>query len=134
MAAFSSRPGTSGAWAMARPLTAKMAVDFNMVFLMATPAAFTLQGDVRDTVGRAVAVVVGVLAATIFFHATHEPPPRRLARLARGALRDLRSIAPAAMWRRRGCGGVCWPTGWCGWPRRPRRTPAWGGLPRRQWR
>lgn len=82
-----------GAWGMARPLTAKMAVDFNMVFLMATPPAFTLHGDVRDTVGRAVAVVVGVLAATLFFHATHEAPPRRLARLARGALRDLRRIA-----------------------------------------
>ncbi len=81
---------------MARPLTAKMAVDFNMIFLMATPPAFALQGDVRDTVGRSVAVVVGVLAATIFFHATHETPPRRLARLARGALRDLRSIAASA--------------------------------------
>ncbi len=85
-----------GAWAMARPLTAKVAVDFNMVFLMAAPAAFTLHGDVRDTAGRAVAVVVGVLAATLFFHATHEAPPRRLARLARGALRDLRSIASSA--------------------------------------
>jgi uncharacterized membrane protein YccC len=85
-----------GAWAMARPLTAKMAIDFNMVFLMATPAAFTLHGDVRDTISRSVAVVVGVLAATIFFHATHETPARRLARLARGALRDLRTIAASA--------------------------------------
>lgn len=85
----------AGAWAMARPLTAKVAVDFNMVFLLAAPAAFTLRGDLRETVSRAVAVVVGVLAATLFFHATHEGAPRRLARLARSALGDLRRIAAA---------------------------------------
>jgi uncharacterized membrane protein YccC len=85
-----------GAWAMARPLTAKMAVDFNMVFLLATPPAFTMRGDVRDTVGRVVAVVVGVLAAAIFFHATHQSPRRRLVRLARAARRDLGRIAGSA--------------------------------------
>jgi uncharacterized membrane protein YccC len=85
-----------GAFAMARPLTAKVAVDFNMVFLMATPAAFTLQGGVRDTASRVVAVVVGVLAATLFFHATHEGAPRRVARLARGVVSDLRKIAASA--------------------------------------
>jgi fusaric acid resistance family protein len=67
-----------------------------MVFLLATPVAFTLQGDARDTASRAVAVVVGVLAATVFFHATHEGAPRRVARLGRGVVRDLRRIAASA--------------------------------------
>lgn len=59
-----------------------------------TPAAAPTPG-LRETVSRAVAVVVGVLAATLFFHATHEGAPRRLVRLARAALGDLRRIAAA---------------------------------------
>jgi uncharacterized membrane protein YccC len=85
-----------GAWAMARPLTAKAAIDFNMVFLLATPPAFSLHGDLAETATRGLAIVVGVLAATIFFHATHETPEERVARLAREVVRDVRRLAGSA--------------------------------------
>jgi hypothetical protein len=86
----------AGAWAMARPLTAKSAVDFNMIFLMATPAAFSLHGDAAATAGRAIAIVVGIFVAALFFHAAHEEAPRRVRRLARELNRDLRRIAASA--------------------------------------
>jgi uncharacterized membrane protein YccC len=86
----------AGAWAMARPLTAKSAVDFNMIFLMATPAAFSLHGDVAATAGRAIAIVVGIFVAALFFHAAHEEAPRRVRRLARELDRDVRRIAASA--------------------------------------
>ena len=82
-----------GAWAMARPRTAKAAIDFNMVFLLATPPAFTLHGDAGATASRALAIVAGVLVAALFFHAAHEEAPRRLRRLAREMVRDVRRIA-----------------------------------------
>ena len=82
-----------GAWAMARPLTAKAAIDFNMVFLMAAPPAFSLHGDVTATAGRGLATAAGVLAATLFFHATHRTPRERVARHAHALLRDLRKLA-----------------------------------------
>ena len=86
----------AGAWAMARPLTAKSAIDFNMVFLLATPTAFTLHGDVAATAGRAIAIVVGVSVAALFFHAAHEKAPRRVRRLAREVVREVRRIAGSA--------------------------------------
>jgi uncharacterized membrane protein YccC len=82
-----------GAWAMARPLTAKSAIDFNMVFLLATPTALTLHGDVTATASRAIAIVAGVFVAALFFHAAHEEAPRRVRRLAREMARDVRRIA-----------------------------------------
>jgi uncharacterized membrane protein YccC len=82
-----------GAWAMARPLTAKAAIDFNMVFLLATPTAFTLHGDAASTGSRAIAIVAGVFMAALFFHAAHEAAPRRVRRLAREMIRDVRRIA-----------------------------------------
>ena len=85
-----------GAWAMARPLTAKSAIDFNMVFLLATPTAFTLHGDVTATASRALAIVAGVSVAALFFHAAHEEAPRRVRRLARQMVRDVRRIAGSA--------------------------------------
>lgn len=83
----------AGAFAMVRPATAKAAVDFNMVFLLATPPAFTPRGDVGETAGRVVAIVVGVSAAALFFHATHEGAPRRVRRLARELRRELARLA-----------------------------------------
>lgn len=83
----------AGAFAMARPTTAKAAIDFNMVFLLATPAPFTLTGDVAESASRALAIVVGVLAAALFFHATHEAAPRRVRRLAREVARGIRRVA-----------------------------------------
>ncbi|HET9596425.1 MAG TPA: FUSC family protein [Anaeromyxobacteraceae bacterium] len=95
-----------GAWAMARPLTAKSAIDFNMVFLLATPTAFALHGDVAATARRATAIVAGVSVAALFFHAAHEEAPRRVRRLAREMLRDVQRIAgsldPEDARRRRG--------------------------------
>lgn len=82
-----------GAWAMARPLTAKSAIDFNMVFLLAAPTAFRLHGDVTATASRAIAIVAGVFVAALFFHAAHEEAPRRVRRLAREMARDVRGIA-----------------------------------------
>jgi uncharacterized membrane protein YccC len=86
----------AGAWAMARPSTARSAVDFNMVFLLAAPEAFTLHGDAAATAGRAIAIVAGVFVAAFFFHATHEEAPRRVRRLAREVVRDVRRIAASA--------------------------------------
>ncbi len=82
-----------GAWAMARPLTAKSAIDFNMVFLLATPTAFTLHGDVTATASRAIAILAGVFVATLFFHAAHEEAPHRIRRFTREMVRDVRRIA-----------------------------------------
>jgi uncharacterized membrane protein YccC len=86
----------AGAWAMARPLTAKSAVDFNMVFLLAAPAAFSLHGDPAATADRAIAIVVGIFVAAVFFHAAHEEAPRRVRRLALELERDVRRIAASA--------------------------------------
>ncbi len=86
----------TGAWAMARPATARSAVDFNMVFLLATPPAFALHGALAETAGRAIAIVIGVLAAALFFHAAQEGAPRRVRRLAREARGQARRIAGSA--------------------------------------
>ena len=81
------------AWAMTRPLTAKAAIDFNMVFLMAAQPAYAARGDVATTSSFGLAVVLGVLAATIFFHAAHESRRERIARLTREVVRELRRLA-----------------------------------------
>ncbi|MDO9607849.1 MAG: FUSC family protein [Brevundimonas sp.] len=94
-----------GAYAMARPATAKAAIDYNMCFLLVAQPLANMGTTASDSVAQALAIVLGVMAAMLaFLLIAPATPAARLRLLHRTVLDDLgavlRSDEPATARRR----------------------------------
>ncbi|MFJ4141197.1 FUSC family protein [Pseudomonas sp. NPDC089734] len=94
-----------GAFFMARPGTAKMAIDLNMTFLLMSQPGAALDSSLESLLPQAMAILLGVLAAAaslLLCQQTH-PENTRLAlarRIAQQTLKAARSTRPTSAYRR----------------------------------
>ncbi|WP_297844539.1 FUSC family protein, partial [Pseudomonas sp.] len=86
---------------MARPSTAKLAIDMNMTFLLTAQPALPVSVNIDQALSQALAIITGVLAATLTYHLVipSSPVKHRMA-LARRIARQTRSLVRVATGKR----------------------------------